>query len=119
METAASTTTGSLRQAIAEEGFAFVRSVAMREILAPFGSLRDWAAFTESWNQLELDTYMADGGRYRRRRHAVYGVTLDGPILRKPHQPHIQGVEYNPLHGGVARWFEPIAPAVAEGGTMR
>ncbi len=47
----------------------------MRDMLAPFGVLSDWARFADSWNDLEIDTYMADGGRYRRRRHAVYQAT--------------------------------------------
>src|SRR5262249_13541693 len=64
-------------------------------------------------------TYMADGGRYRRRRHAVFADSSDGPIRREPHQPHIQGVEYNPLHGGIERWFEPIVDEIAEGHTLQ
>jgi hypothetical protein len=62
---------------------------------------------------------MADGGRYRRRRHAVFSVGHDGTIERQPHQPHFQTVEYNPLHGGVARWFEPVLPGIANGASFR
>jgi hypothetical protein len=91
----------------------------MRELLAAAGSLDDWPLFVASWNELAVDTYMADGGRYRRRRHAAFGVSSDGRIVRKPHQPHTQAPEYNPLHGGVARWFEPIAPAIGAGATMQ
>src|SRR5207344_784806 len=29
--------------------------------------------------------------------------------------PHYQGIEYNRLVGGIERWFEPIAPAIAGG----
>ena len=32
-----------------------------------------------------------------------------------PHQPHYQTLDYNPLNGGIARWFEPIEPAVGDG----
>jgi hypothetical protein len=113
------TNTASLKAALEAGGFAFVNGAAMREILAPFGSLDDWPAFIESWNHLELDRYMADGGRYRRRRHTVFADSADGSIRRQPHQPHIQSVEYNPLHGGIERWFEPIADEIAEGPTMR
>jgi hypothetical protein len=109
----------ALRSALVRNGFVFARGTAMREILAASGPLDDWPAFAESWNHLEVDTYMADGGRYRRRRHAVYGVTLDNDLQRKPHQPHIQAPEYNPLHGGIARWFTPIAPEIGEGASMR
>jgi hypothetical protein len=112
----------SLQSSIEREGFVFVQGRDMRKILAPFGSLDDWRSFVESWNDLKVDTYMADGGRYRRRRHAAYGSTRDdaiGAIGRKPHQPHIQSPEYNPLHGGIVRWFEPIVPEVGDGATMR
>jgi hypothetical protein len=109
----------SLQTGIAREGFVFVHGRVLREIVASFGSLSDWPAFVDSWNRLEVDTYMADGGRYRRRRHAAFGATSGGGLRRKPHQPHIQAPEYNPLHGGIARWFEPIAPEIGDGATMR
>jgi hypothetical protein len=98
----------ALQASIAAEGFAFVRSATMRNVIAGFGPLADWDSFADSWNTLELDTYMADGGRYRRRRHAVYSAAPAGPIVREPHQPHFQSLDYNPLHGGIERWFEPI-----------
>ena len=46
----------------------------MRPLLEQHGRLSDWDAFAHSWNALELDRYMADGGRYRRRRHATFSV---------------------------------------------
>jgi hypothetical protein len=58
---------------------------------------------------------MADGGRYRRRRHAVFAAGAEGAIERQPHQPHYQGLDYNPLNGGIARWFAAITPDVGEG----
>jgi hypothetical protein len=119
MDSATCSTTASLQAAIRAEGFAFVHGVDMREILAPFGSLADWPAFAESWNDLQRDAYMADGGRYRRRRHGVFEASANGFIQRKPHQAHYQAVEYNPLHGGIARWFEPIEDSIGESATMR
>jgi hypothetical protein len=112
-------THASLHAAVVEDGFAFVHGRVMREILEPFGSWSDWQRFADSWNDLRVDTYMADGGRYRRRRHAVYLTAETGAIERAPHQPHYQALDYNPLNGGIARWFEPIAPDVADGPTMR
>jgi hypothetical protein len=111
-------TTDALLAAMAGAGFAVVEGAAMREILGRFGSLSDWSAFSESWEHLELDPYMADGGRYRRRRHAVYAATRTGPIRREPHQPHYQSLDYNPMHGGIERWFEPITDEVALGPTL-
>jgi hypothetical protein len=109
----------SLQSSIAREAFVFVHGGDMRGMLTTFGSLDDWPSFVESWNHLEVDTYMADGGRYRRRRHAAYGATRGDSVRRKPHQPHIQAPEYNPLHGGIVRWFEPIAQELGDGPTMR
>ena len=113
-----SSTSEAVHTAIARGGFTFVRGDTMRELLAPFGSLDDWNVFAASWNRLELDTYMADGGRYRRRRHAVYDVSPEA-IRRGEHQPHFQTVDYNPLNGGVARWFEPVEPEVGSSRALR
>jgi hypothetical protein len=107
-----------LQTSIATDGFAFVKSDAMRELIAPYGPLTDWASFAGSWNALEIDTYMADGGRYRTRRYAAFVARHGHAIARKPHQPHFQAIDYNPLNGGVARWFEPITPEVAGGASM-
>jgi hypothetical protein len=108
-----------IRNAIARAGYAFVEASDMRTALGRFGSLADWPAFADSWNDLQTDTYMADGGRYRRRRFAVYGASKQGAIMRGPHQPHYQSLDYNILHGGIERWFEPVAPAIGDGSTMR
>lgn len=97
--------------AVARDGYAFVRAAEMHTVLQPAG-LRDWDGFAASWNDLGVDTYMADGGRYRRRRFACFRATAQG-IARKPHQPHYQSRDYNPLNGGSERWFEPVADAIA------
>jgi len=100
----------SLQESLSQDGFVFVRAEAMRHAFEAFGALDDWAQFAASWDTLELDEHMADGGRYRRRRHAVFaaGAGGEGVIDRQPHQPHYQGLDYNPLNGGIARWFAPI-----------
>jgi hypothetical protein len=113
------TTNASLLTAIDREGFAFVQAAAMRELLAAHGSLADWAAFTESWARLELDYYRAAGGPSRGRRHAVYSVDVAADtITREAHQPHFQTVDYNPLNGGVARWFAPIEDATGSSAAL-
>jgi hypothetical protein len=95
---------------IGYDGFAFVRAPEMGAVLEKRG-LRDWASFAASWDDLGVDTYMADGGRYRRRRFAAFRATPDG-ITRKPHQPHYQSRDYNQLNGGIERWFEPVLDTV-------
>lgn len=124
METSAvESPTGSplagLAAAVARDGFVFVQAQAMAELLAALGSLADWPSLAASWNDLSLDTYMADGGRYRRRRHAVYAVTREGVIARQAHQPHYQSLDYNRLNGGIARWFEPVDATLGAGASVR
>ena len=104
--------------ALARGGFAFVPGAEMAALLAESGGLDDWDQFRASWNDLPLDAFMADGGRYRRRRHAVYVATRDGSVVRQPHQPHYQSREYNPLNGGVARWFAPVDAVIGDGPTL-
>jgi hypothetical protein len=104
---------------IDQAGFAFLHGEEMRAALLRHGTLDDWAAFAGSWNALELDTYMADGGRYRRRRHAVFAAKAGDPaILRQADQPHYQGLDYNALNGGIARWFAPITTPIAQTATL-
>jgi len=76
-------------------------------------SLSELMALRASWNELAPDNYLKDGGRYRKRRHSSFVVNGDEVALA-PHRAHWQPVEYNALHGGMQRWFEPIAPTVAE-----
>ena len=73
----------------------------------------DLQALVPSWNDLPPDTYLKDGGRYRRRRHSCFVV--EGRALQQaPHRAHWQPVEYNALHGGMQRWFEPMRTDVAD-----
>lgn len=94
-----------------------------------------FAAWAALWDDLPPDQFLKDGGRYRRRRHGCFVVQaapLGLPVVAKlgpgpepgaavpcsvtpvPHRAHWQPVEYNALHGGIQRWFEPLAPALAQ-----
>jgi hypothetical protein len=108
-----------LTEAISRDGFSFVAAATMRAALVRCGTLADWPGFAASWHGLELDPHMADHGRYRRRRYAVYALAADGAIARQPHQPHYQSRDYNPLNGGVARWFTPVSAEIGDGQSMR
>ena len=109
----------TLAPQLAGDGFAFVPAARMHALLAAHGPLDDWSRLAESWNDLPVDEYMADRGRYRRRRHVVYAVDTRGRIERQPPQPHFQGLDYNPLNGGIERWFEPVREELADGPSLR
>ncbi len=126
-------------KALREEGFVFAPGVAVGALLAAAAASADgapspgashegreavfgWREFAASWDDLGVDTYMADGGRYRKRRHAAFAAgVVDGVAraARKPDQPHYQSRDYNALNGGIARWFDPVLPAVAEGAAFQ
>ena len=76
-------------------------------------TLADLNALVPSWDDLQPDAYLKDGGRYRRRRHSCF--VLQGDSLQQvPHRPHWQPVEYNALHGGMERWFAPMLPGTVD-----
>ena len=106
-----------LADSIRTDGYTFVHAPDMRDLLGQAGPLTDWPVFAASWDDLGPDTYMADGGRYRKRRHAVFAANADG-IVRQPAQPHYQSRDYNTLNGGMERWFEPVTDPIGSGPTM-
>lgn len=109
----------ALVERIRSHDFSFVPAAQMRPLLGADAEA-GWPAFADSWNRLELDTYMGDGGRYRRRRYATLSAGPgDAALQVEPHQPHYQSLEYNRLNGGIARHFAPIEPAVRDGATMQ
>jgi hypothetical protein len=100
----------AIADTIRRDGFAFVQAPEIGPLLEEAG-LSNWRSLAASWDDLGVDAYMADGGRYRRRRFAAFRATPEG-IVRKPHQPHYQSRDYNPLNGGVERWFEPVTEEI-------
>ena len=101
----------SIINELSHRHFLFIGAGRVIELLsslagAPVGDDQD---FLDSWNRLEADQYMADGGKYRKRRHATYAIMQPGQAAElMPYQPHYQTEDYNPLNGGVARYFAPI-----------
>ena len=112
-------TQAELAEIVRRDGYSFMHAADVRAQLAGVAAAAPpgWALFADSWNDLRPDAYMADGGRYRLRRHAVLSAGPGAPRL-EPTQAHYQSRDYNSLNGGVARWFEPVAPAVVSGPTM-
>ena len=93
-----------LAQSLRDDGFAVVCAGDVAKIAGV--DLEQLAALTQFWEGLPRDPYLKDGGRYRFRRHASYEIQGDALTL-VPHRAHWQSVDYNALHGGIERWFEP------------
>jgi hypothetical protein len=109
---AAHATAAATTKLLRDCGFAWTRATEFRPLL-PDSALANWPSFAASWNDLGVDTYMADGGRYRRRRFSAFAVSSNAIVL-KPHQPHYQSQDYNPLNGGIERWFLPFKNELAD-----
>ena len=95
-----------LEAALRERGQGVLSPQALCEIVAT--DTTELGALRASWDDLPPDAYLRDGGRYRRRRHSCFVVEA-GAVQPVPHRAHWQPVEYNALHGGIERWFEPMA----------
>jgi hypothetical protein len=97
----------SVSTALAQQGFALLPAADVAALSGCDSS--ELEALRPSWNQLAVDTYLKDGGKYRKRRHASYVIDgTTGDLALAPHRAHWQPVEYNALHGGMQRWFEPV-----------
>jgi len=99
------TSAKELGNALRSDGYVVASSETVAEISKV--SLPELQALTQFWEGLPRDPYLKDGGRYRFRRHASYEIQGDHLHL-VPHRAHWQSVNYNALHGGIERWFEPI-----------
>ena len=104
-------TPSQLPVALTKTGYAVLAPISAFELLGC--SADDAAAWLPSWSDLPPDAYLKDGGHYRRRRHSCFTVTID-QVDQTAHRPHWQPVEYNALHGGMQRLFEPMSASVAQ-----
>jgi hypothetical protein len=97
-----------LTAALRDTGYALLRPDDVA--LLAGCSLPELATLVPSWDRLELDDYLKDGGRYRRRRHSCF-IDDGASLVQTPHRAHWQPVEYNALHGGMHRLFAPMEAA--------
>jgi len=107
------TSASDLAWQLGSAGWAVLDAVGLRAVAKAAQPAADlgWSALAGHWDDLPPDRYLRDGGRYRRRRHGSF-VIEGGSVRAVPHRAHWQPVEYNALHGGLERWFEPLPPAV-------
>mgnify|MGYP001229684332 CR=1 FL=1 len=93
---------------LAARGFAVLDAASVRTLSG--ATAPGLAALLPDWDQLAPDEYLKDGGRYRQRRHASF-IVQGGEVRDVPYRPHWQPLDYNALHGGMQRWFAPVASA--------
>jgi len=105
------TALADLQPQLASAGFAVLDATSLSRWTG--AAPTELQALSSFWNDLPPDAHLRDGGRYRRRRHSCF-VVDGGQVTQVPHRAHWQPVEYNALHGGFERWFEPVAPAMAQ-----
>jgi len=99
------TSAKELAEALRTNGYVVASAETVAEVSKI--SISDLEGLTQFWEGLPRDPYLKDGGRYRFRRHASYEIKGDHLNL-VPHRAHWQSVDYNALHGGLERWFEPV-----------
>jgi hypothetical protein len=99
------TSAKELVHGLRENGYVVASAETVAELAhVPLTNLQ---GLSQYWEGLPRDPYLKDGGRYRFRRHASYEIQK-GELSLVPHRAHWQSVNYNALHGGIERWFEPI-----------
>jgi hypothetical protein len=102
---------------LAGSGYAVIDSASLARLCGlDTSDFRRWDA---CWDDLPPDGWLRDGGRYRRRRHGCFVVApaaapQAGRVSQAPRRAHWQPVEYNALHGGIERWFEPMSPTMTD-----
>lgn len=96
-----------LLHTLQQQGYAVLNAAAVAEQSGV--ALAALHALAPAWDDLPPDQYLKDGGRYRRRRHACF-VLQSGAVAQVAHRAHWQPLQYNALHGGMLRWFEPMSP---------
>lgn len=99
-------TPSHLADAVRSHGYGVLRPAGLASFAGyPLSALESLQA---DWNGLPLDNFLKDIGRYRRRRHSCFVVEQTN-VTQVPHRAHYQPQEYNALHGGILRLFEPIS----------
>ncbi|MGY1458824.1 MULTISPECIES: 2OG-Fe dioxygenase family protein [unclassified Luteimonas] len=101
---------GAERTALRDDGYAVLSPAAVAGAtgLAP----SEIAGLDVGWDELPPDEYLRDGGRYRHRRHSCF-VVDDGQARLAPHRAHWQSQDYNALHGGMERMYQPLSSGLA------
>lgn len=100
-----------LPDALMTQGYGVLSPQGVGELIHTALSVLD--TFKGDWQDLPADNFLKDGGKYRRRRHSCF-VVSNHQVEQVVHRAHYQPVQYNALHGGMHRLFEPMNPQTTE-----
>lgn len=85
--------------------------IAEQDWLGPFALPKIDPEFLRFFDNLAFDQYAPPNTqRWRRFSQFLAFHSCQGELVlqRLPHRPFIQSKKYNPLAGGIPRWFEPL-----------
>lgn len=108
----ACTTPAQTVASLREQGYALLLPQSLAAVLDV--DLQELLALQPQWDGLPRDEYLRDGGRYRSRRHSCFIQPIPGQPTLTPQRAHWQPTSYNALHGGLERWYQPIASPVLQ-----
>ena len=102
-------------QSLSQDGLSLLSPTDLSLTLKlPADWAQRWNHLAQTWHNLPPDAHLKDGGSYRQRRHACFVQSIaKNTLTLTPHRAHWQPTDYNALHGGFERWFEPIENDVA------
>jgi hypothetical protein len=99
--------TGEAAQEISNIGAVFLEGDELQK--QDFYTVESYQEFANSWNNLLLDEFMGDNGKYRLRRYSQFNYNqAQGDLELLPHEPYSQPSYINPLNGDIKRYFEPL-----------
>lgn len=95
----------AIKDAIDEKGYCVINASNVCEWANC--SLNELQVLSSHWHDMPHDSYLKDGGRYRRRLHSCFEYENE-KLSQVPHRAHWQPLDFNALHGGMERWFSPL-----------
>jgi hypothetical protein len=102
---------GQTAAVLREAGYAVLASDDILPLIQ--GSSEELLEFQSSWQALPPDNYLLDDGRYRRRRHSCF-IREGSHFWQAAHRAHWQPMEFNALHGGIRRAYEPVRREIVQ-----
>jgi hypothetical protein len=104
-------------QALHQDGLSLLQPAELLTTLSlqAIDLQHQWPELAETWNRLPPDAHLRDGGHYRKRRHSCFVNDIETQtLIINAHRAHWQPTDYNALHGGFERWFDPLESQLAE-----